>query len=60
MVLQAEWGDWRDEDRGTISMEPFLWRGRIRLAVYRVHPSGRELVCVMSTGYRAGQALPKR
>ncbi|MFL5001405.1 MAG: hypothetical protein ACJ8FU_08290 [Xanthobacteraceae bacterium] len=58
MVLQAEFGE---PFRGKYaSAEQFVWRGRVRIAFFRIHPSGRELVCVFLTHYRAGQKLPRR
>lgn len=59
MVLQVEFGCayGRDHD---VYIEQFEWRGRIRVAFFRRHPSGPELIGVAHTGVRAGQKLPRR
>lgn len=60
MVIVAEFGDINDRRGAKTETVKFVWRGTIRFAFFRVHPSGRELVCVCLTGYREGQKLPRR
>lgn len=61
MILQIEFGDpFEEPDRGGHTSEQFVWRDQIRIAFWRVHPSGRELVWVFLTDYCAGQKLPRR
>jgi hypothetical protein len=59
MIGKMEFGEW-DALAGHSILEEFHWRGIIRLAIYRLHPSGRELVAVIGTSRRVGQTLPKR
>ncbi|HKH29063.1 MAG TPA: hypothetical protein VKA61_12125 [Sphingomicrobium sp.] len=60
MVIQTEFGDIDDRRGVKVETEQFVWRDRIRIAFFRIHPSGRELICVCFTGYRPGQKLPRR
>lgn len=60
MIIVSEFGDPHDRRGMRIKTEEFVWRGEVRIAFFRAHPSGPELVCVCRTGYRLGQKLPRR
>lgn len=58
MILRTEFGE-PFGGRNAVA-EQFVWRGRIRIAFFRIHPSGWELVGVCLTGYLASHKLPRR
>jgi hypothetical protein len=41
-------------------LETFNWRSELRFAVFRMHPSGRELIAVGRTGRRNDRRRAKR
>ena len=59
MIIQPEFGEWSLAD-GRVRHVMFTWRGYQRIAVFRPHPSGQELIGVLLTGYAVGRKLPRR
>ena len=58
--MQTEFGDPIEGQVGEYRTEKFHWRGFLRYALFRVHPSGLELISVMLTPYKLGQKVPTR
>jgi hypothetical protein len=55
----VEFGDYHEMfgwgQDGQIYLQEYPWRDRMVVAAYRLHASGRELIGVLRTPYRAAQ-----